>query len=57
MYEAVLVFAIVFVAGVFGGNLVQSLRGRSFEAPRAVAGALMLAAGAAAAFAGISWFL
>jgi cytochrome c-type biogenesis protein len=49
--------AIVFVAGVFGGNLVQRLRGRSFEAPRAVAGALMLAAGAAAAFAGISWFL
>ena len=48
--------AIVFAAGVFGGNLVQRLRGRSFDAPRAAAGALMLVAGASLAVAGISWF-
>ena len=49
--------AIVFAAGVFGGNLVQRLRGRSFDAPRAVAGALMLAGSAALALTGIDWFL
>ena len=48
--------AIVFAAGVFGGNLVQRLRGHSFAAPRAAAGALMLAAGASLAITGIAWF-
>ena len=49
--------AIVFAAGVFGGNLIQRLRGRSFEAPRAIAGALMLTAGAVLAITGVRWFL
>lgn len=49
--------AIVFVAGVFGGGLVQRLRGRSFTAPRAAAGALMLVVGTSVSITGIAWFL
>ena len=49
--------AIVFAAGVFGGSLVQRLRGHSFAAPRAAAGALMLAAGASLAITGFAWFV
>ena len=47
---------LVFVAGVFGGRLVQRLRGSSFEAPRAAAAALLLIAGAGFAAAGVAWF-
>ena len=48
--------ALVFAAGVFGGSLVRRLRARSFEAPRAAAAALLLAAGAGFSWAGIAWF-
>ncbi len=49
--------ALVFAAGAFGGGLVRRLRQRSFDAPRAAAGALLLVLGAAFAVAGIAWFL
>jgi cytochrome c-type biogenesis protein len=49
--------AIVFLAGVFGGGLVQRLRGRSFDAPRAAAGALMLVVGLSLGISGLAWFL
>ncbi len=49
--------ALVFVAGAFGGGLVQRLRARSFDAPRAAAGALLLVLGAGFAAAGIAWFV
>ncbi len=49
--------ALVFAAGVFGGNLVRSLRDRSFEAPRAAAGALLLVMGLGFGFSGARWFL
>lgn len=48
--------ALVFAAGVFGGGLLRRLRRRSFEAPRAVAAALLLVLGLAFAAAGASWF-
>jgi cytochrome c-type biogenesis protein len=48
--------AIVFLAGVLGGNLVAGLRRRSFDAPRAAAGALLLVVGAGFATSGIAWF-
>jgi cytochrome c-type biogenesis protein len=48
--------AIVFLAGVFGGSLVTRLRQRSFEAPRAGAGALLIIAGIGFLFLGIAWF-
>lgn len=47
---------LVFLGGVFGGGLVQRLRIRSFEAPRAAAAALLLVAGAGFASFGIRWF-
>jgi cytochrome c-type biogenesis protein len=48
--------ALVFLAGAFGGSLVRRMRGRSFEAPRAAAAALLLVAGAGFATAGLMWF-
>jgi len=48
--------ALVFLAGVFGGSLVRRLRGRSFEAPRAAAAALLAVMGAAFVATGIAWF-
>jgi cytochrome c-type biogenesis protein len=48
--------ALVFASGAFGGALVRRLRHRSFEAPRAMAGALLLVAGVGFAMAGIAWF-
>ena len=48
--------AIVFLAGVLGGNLVAGLRRRSFDAPRAASGALLLVVGAGFAASGIAWF-
>lgn len=48
--------ALVFVAGVFGGTLVGRVRRRSFAAPRAVAAALLLVAGAGFAASGVAWF-
>lgn len=48
--------ALVFAAGVFGGGLVRRLRKRSFEAPRAAAGALLLVAGGVFAVIGARWF-
>lgn len=47
---------LVFLAGVFGGGVVARMRQRSFEAPRAAAAALLLAAGAGFAAAGGLWF-
>jgi cytochrome c-type biogenesis protein len=47
--------ALVFVAGAFGGKLVERLRGRSFEAPRAASAALLLVAGAGFLLSGIDW--
>ncbi len=49
--------ALVFAAGAFGGGLVRRLRARSFDAPRAAAGALLLVLGAGFAAAGVAWFL
>ena len=48
--------ALVFAAGVFGGSLVRRMRTRSFDAPRAIAGALLLGIGAGFAAAGLAWF-
>jgi cytochrome c-type biogenesis protein len=48
--------AIVFLAGALGGSLVARLRERSFDAPRAAAGALLLVTGAGFAWLGVSWF-
>ena len=48
--------ALVFVAGVFGGELMQRVRGRSFEAPRAAAAALLVVAGVGFGVVGIAWF-
>ena len=48
--------SLVFVVGVFGGSLVKRLRLRSFDAPRAAAGALLLVAGAGFVIAGLAWF-
>jgi cytochrome c-type biogenesis protein len=48
--------ALVFLAGVFGGSLVQRLRRRSFAAPRAAGAALLLGAGVGFALAGVAWF-
>lgn len=47
---------LVFTAGVFGGSLVKHLKGRRFEAPRAAAGALLLALGLSLAVSGLAWF-
>jgi cytochrome c-type biogenesis protein len=47
---------LVFLAGVFGGRLVQRLRRCSFEAPRAAAAALLLVAGAGFTAVGLRWF-
>ena len=47
---------LVFLGGVFGGTLVTRLRERSFEAPRAGAGALLLVTGLGFAAAGWHWF-
>jgi cytochrome c-type biogenesis protein len=48
--------AIVFLAGVLGGNLVARLRRRSFDAPRAAAAALLLVVGFGFTASGIAWF-
>ncbi len=48
--------ALVFLGGVFGGQLVARMRRHSFEAPRAAAAALLLVAGAGFSAAGIAWF-
>jgi cytochrome c-type biogenesis protein len=48
--------AIVFLAGVLGGNLVARLMRRSFDAPRAAAAALLLVVGFGFAASGIAWF-
>ncbi len=48
--------ALVFLGGVFGGQLFARMRRRSFEAPRAAAAALLLVAGVAFAATGIAWF-
>lgn len=49
--------ALVFVAGAFGGTLVERLRGRSFEAPRAASAALLLVAGAGFVASGVDWLI
>jgi cytochrome c-type biogenesis protein len=48
--------ALVFAGGVFGGTLSRRLRRYSFEAPRAVAAALLIVAGLGFAAAGLAWF-
>ncbi len=48
--------ALVFAGGVFGGGLVRRLRGRSLEAPRAAAAALLLVMGLAFAATGVAWY-
>jgi cytochrome c-type biogenesis protein len=48
--------AIVFLAGVLGGNLVARLRRHSFDAPRAAAAALLLVVGFGFAASGIAWY-
>jgi cytochrome c-type biogenesis protein len=48
--------AIVFLAGIFGGGVVQRLKRRSLEAPRAAAAALLLVAGASLVATGAAWF-
>jgi cytochrome c-type biogenesis protein len=48
--------ALVFVGGVFGGSLVRRLRGRSFDAPRAAAAALLVVMGGVFVATGIAWF-
>ena len=48
--------ALVFAGGVFGGTLSRHLRRYSFEAPRAVAAALLIVAGVGFAAAGLAWF-
>ena len=48
--------SLVFVVGVFGGSLVKRLRLRSFDAPRAAAGALLLVAGVGFVISGLAWF-
>jgi cytochrome c-type biogenesis protein len=48
--------ALVFVGGVFGGSLVRRLRGRSFDAPRAAAAALLVVMGGVFVATGITWF-
>jgi cytochrome c-type biogenesis protein len=47
---------LVFAAGVWGGSVVGRLRRRSFDAPRAVAGALLLVLGLGFAASGFAWF-
>jgi cytochrome c-type biogenesis protein len=47
---------LVFAVGVFGGSLVKRLRLRSFDAPRAAAGALLLVAGLGFVWSGLAWF-
>jgi len=47
---------LVFVAGAFGGGLVARLRQHSFDAPRAAAGALLIAIGAGFLTTGILWY-
>jgi cytochrome c-type biogenesis protein len=47
---------LVFAVGVFGGSLVKRLRLRSFDAPRAAAGALLLVAGLGFVVSGLAWF-
>ncbi len=49
--------ALVFAAGAFGGGLVRRLSARSFAAPRAAAGALLLVLGAGFAATGLAWFV
>jgi len=46
---------LVFLAGVAGGGVVARLRRRSFAAPRAAAGAVLLAAGLGFSAAGFAW--
>jgi cytochrome c-type biogenesis protein len=48
--------ALVFAAGVFGGALLDALRRRSFDAPRAASAALLLVLGIAFTATGIAWF-
>ncbi len=48
--------ALVFVGGVFGGGLVRGLRKRSYRAPRAAAGALLVVIGVGFAVTGVAWF-
>ena len=48
--------ALVFVGGVFGGGLVRGLRKRSYRAPRAVAGAMLVVIGVGFAVTGVTWF-
>lgn len=48
--------ALVFVAGVFGGGLVQRLKRTGFDAPRAAAGALLLVIGLGFVATGLAWF-
>jgi cytochrome c-type biogenesis protein len=48
--------SLVFAVGVFGGSLVKRLRLRSFDAPRAAAGALLLVAGVGFVISGLAWF-
>jgi cytochrome c-type biogenesis protein len=48
--------ALVFAGGVFGGTLSRRLRRYSFEAPRAVAAALLIVAGLGFAASGLAWF-
>lgn len=61
LYQAEFAFAVgytslVFAVGVFGGSLVKRLRLRSFAAPRAAAGALLLVAGVGFVISGLAWF-
>ena len=48
--------ALVFIAGVFGGKLVQRLKRTGFDAPRAAAGALLLVIGLGFVATGLAWF-
>ena len=47
--------AVVFAVGVFGGDPFARLRRRSFEAPRAAGGALLLIAGGAWILTRLRW--
>ncbi len=47
---------LVFLAGAFGGGMVARLKQRSFEAPRAAAAALLVAAGLGFLTFGALWF-
>ncbi len=48
--------ALVFIAGVLGNRVLQRFRGKTFDAPRAVAAALLLVAGAGFTLTGAAWF-